>query len=210
MDPGVASCFRSLPCLVSGRPGSRTRAEPGPRQRRRQASLRRLSAIPIMGRRERAVFGCVPAPRCSLESGRRLAAVIPSGFPRFPAAGAWGGPRRAAGSIRAAAAPPGGGGQTCGRSRAARVRACSPGLGERAAGGGQGPDLPVAHRVEDAGEQLAGRGGLGDVLRLLAAAGGDAVPELAGRARGGLVPIASTVAHRRAGEPCLACARGRP
>ena len=42
--------------------------------------------------------------------GRRLAAVIPSGFPRLPAAGAWGGPRRAAGSIRGAAAPPGGGG----------------------------------------------------------------------------------------------------
>jgi hypothetical protein len=61
----------------------------------------------------------------------------------------------------------------------------SPGLGERAAGGGQGPGLPVAHRVEDASEQLAGRGGLGDVLSLLAAAGGRAVPELAGRAAAG-------------------------
>jgi hypothetical protein len=114
-----------------------------------------------------------------------------------------GGPRRAAGSIRAAAAPPGGGGQTCRRSRAARVRACSPGLGEDAAGGGQRPDLPVAHRVEDAGEQLAGRRDLGDVLRFAAAAVGDAVPELAGRAAGGLVPAASTMARRRVGEPCL-------
>ena len=76
---------------------------------------------------ERGMWLC-PAPRCSLVAGRRLAAVIPSGFPRLLAAVAWGGPRRAAGSIRGAAAPPGGGGQTCGRSRAARVRACSPGL----------------------------------------------------------------------------------
>jgi hypothetical protein len=44
----------------------------------------------------------------ALWQGRRLAAVIPSGFSRLPAAGAWGGPRRAAGSIRGTAAPPGG------------------------------------------------------------------------------------------------------
>ena len=105
--------------------------------------------------------GCVPAPRCSRVSGRRLAAVIPSGFPRFRPRGHGAVRVRAAGSIRAAAAPPHGGGQTCGRSRAARVRACSPGL-ERAAAGGQGPDFPVAHRIEDAGKQLAGRRGLGN------------------------------------------------
>ena len=40
---------------------------------------------------------------------------------------------------------------------AARGRACSPGL-VLCGGGVQCPDVPVAHRVEDVGEQLAGRG----------------------------------------------------
>ena len=74
-------------------------------------------------------------------------------------------------------------GQTWGRSRAARGRACSPGLllcGAR----GQRPDVPVAHRVEDVGEQLAGRGDLGDVARLDAAAGDDGGPGLADRGAG--------------------------
>jgi hypothetical protein len=52
--------------------------------------------------------------------------------------------------------------------------------------GGQGPDLPVAHRAQDAGEQLAGRRDLGDVPGLAAAAADDGVLEVAGRAAGGL------------------------
>ena len=44
--------------------------------------------------------------------------------------------------------------------------------------GGQAADVPVAHAVEDQGEQLAGGGDLGDVLGLLAAAGDDAVLDL--------------------------------
>lgn len=47
--------------------------------------------------------------------------------------------------------PPPGRGQTCGRSRAARVRACSPGL-QRAGEAGQRTDLPVTHGIEVAGE----------------------------------------------------------
>ena len=74
---------------------------------------------------------------------------------------------------------------------------------KRAAAGGQGPDFPVAQRLEDAGEQLAGRGGPGDVPGLFAAAGGDAVLELAGGLAAGWCWIASTMAHRRIGEPCL-------
>ena len=52
---------------------------------------------------------------------------------------------------------------------------------------GQGPGVPVAHRVEDTGEQVTGRCGLGDVLRLAAAAGDDAVFDVTDRAAGGLV-----------------------
>ena len=143
----------------------------------------------------------VVRPTCRPLSGQASAAVIPSGVPGLPAAGAWGGfARRAAGSIRGAAAPPRGGGQTCTRSRAARVRACASCAPARA---GERPDLPVAHGVEDAGEQLAGRGGLGDVARLVAAAGDDVVLALARRVPAGWCWIASTSAQRSSGEPCL-------
>jgi hypothetical protein len=74
-------------------------------------------------------------------------------------------------------------GQTRRRSRAARGRACSPGL-VLCGGGVQRPYVPVAHRVEDVGEQLAGRGDLGDVARLDAAAGDDGVPGLVDRGAG--------------------------
>jgi len=43
-------------------------------------------------------------------------------------------------------------------------------------GGGQAADLPVAHAVEDQGEQPPGGSDLGDILGLLAAAGDDGVP----------------------------------
>ena len=95
-----------------------------------------------------------------------------------------------------------GGGQTRKRSRAARGRACSSGLVLRA-GGVQCPDVPVAHRVEDVGEQLAGRGDLGDGACLGAAAGDDGLPGPADRGAGRVRWTASTSAQRSAGEPCL-------
>ena len=64
--------------------------------------------------RETGICGYVRPHGAASWQGRRLAAVIPSGFPRLPAAGAWGGPRRAAGSIRGAAAPPGAGARPAG------------------------------------------------------------------------------------------------
>jgi hypothetical protein len=132
-----------------------------------------------------SVMWLCSGPRCSLVAGQAPGCGHPFGVPAVTGRGGMG--RSAAGSginqRRGRAAR--GGGQTCGRSRAARVRACSPGLLCVAAG--QGPDLPVAQRVEDAGELLAGRDGLGDVAGLGAAAGDDAVLQLARRAAGGLV-----------------------
>jgi hypothetical protein len=113
-----------------------------PRLRGAAGVLEALAGEPIMagqgkaaGLRRGALCDCVPAPRCSLVAGQAPGCGHPFGVPAVAGRGAWGGPRRAAGSIRGTAAPPGGGGQTCGRSRAARVRACSPGLLRAAAGG---------------------------------------------------------------------------
>jgi len=93
-------------------------------------------------------------------------------------------------------------GQTQKRSRAARGRACSPGL-VLCGGGVQCPDVLVAHRVEDVGEQLAGRGDLGDVARLGAAAGDDGILGLADRGAIGVRWTASISAQRSGREPCL-------
>ena len=90
------------------------------------------------------------------------------------------------------AAGGGGGGQTVRRSRAARGRAGSRRCRcFRCGAGGQGPDAAVTHGV-DAGEQVAGRGDLGVVAGLLAAAGDDGVPGLADGACAGWRWIAST------------------
>jgi hypothetical protein len=105
-----------------GAPGGRTTLRPGPFRR-------------MLARAGNSVWGCGSAP------GAALAGQAPGcGHPFGVARGDW--PRghgavrvRAAGSVRGAAAPPGGGGQTCGRSRAARVRACSRGVCCRGPGG---------------------------------------------------------------------------
>jgi hypothetical protein len=62
------------------------------------------------------------APGAVSLAGRPAAAVIPSGFPRWLAAGAWGVPRAGSGINHRRGRATFGGGQTCRRSRAARVR----------------------------------------------------------------------------------------
>jgi hypothetical protein len=69
--------------------------------------------------------------------------------------------------------------------------------------GCQAPRLPVALRVEHVGEQLAGRGYLGDVACLGAAAGDDSVLGLADTVPAGTCCTASMSAHRNSREPCL-------
>ena len=131
----------------------------------------------------------------------------PSGWPAARGRGAWGWSARAAGSIRSTATPPGAGARQgaitrCPRPGLLTLASCSAGTG------GQGPDVPVAHCVKDAGEQLAGRGDLGDVACLDAAAGDDGVLELAyrGAGRGAL----DRLDHRPAQHPraLLICAPG--
>jgi hypothetical protein len=120
----------------------------------------------------------VRLPRGSLGVVAGAGCGHPFGVPALVRAGAWGVARAGSGVNQRHGRAAGGGGQTCGRSRAARVRACSGGIVDSGRGvfdsgpGGQGSRLPVAQRVEDAGEQVAGRGGLGDVARWGAAAGG--------------------------------------
>src|SRR5271169_4059360 len=173
---------RLLPIRVSGRtgqgPGRARPAEPAP-----QGVLDAEGRDPIIGRR--GTGGCVVVAAGPMGSSGAGAPGCghPSGWPAARGRGAWGWSARAAGSIRSTATPPGAGARHGGRSRTARGRACSPCLPLRGTGG-QGSDVPVAHRVEDAGEQLAGRGDLGDVARLLAAAGDDGVLELVHRGAG--------------------------
>ena len=158
---------------------------------------------PIIGRRG---TGCVRLQLVAGSMGSSGAGAPgcghPSGWPAARGRGAWGWSARAAGSIRRPAAARGGG-RTRKRSRAARGRACSLCLLRGRGGVGQGPDLPVAHRVEDVGEQLAGRGDLGDGACLGAAAGDDGLPGPADRGAGRVRWTASTSAQRSAGEPCL-------
>src|SRR5204863_6088891 len=111
------------------------------------------------------------------------AAYIPSRIAGMPAGDrAWGGYAAGrAGSITRAPALPGrrwpvpGRGQYVARPRA-RLRARSRSCGlSRAAGAA---DVPVAHAVEDQGEQFASGGDLGGVPGFLAAAGDNAVLDL--------------------------------
>ena len=165
---------RLLPIRVSGPGGSRTGRSPAG-EAGAAGVLDAAGRDPIIGRR--GTGGCVVvvaagpmgssgagAPGCGHPSGWP-AARRPRGM----------GLVRAGSGINQSTAARAGRGQTWGRSRAARGRACSPCL-VLCGGGGQGSDVPVAHRVEDVGEQLAGRGDLGDVARLGAAAGDDGVP----------------------------------
>ena len=175
--------------VVSGRPGQ----GPGgarPPAAAPQASLRRLAAHPMMGRRETGaggragVFGCA---FCSVPwSGSRraavpLAAFIPSrargrGRGRMGRVRVRGGQ---AGSIKTTPAPPVAAGQKNGRPRAwplaRKVVCCSCRAGRRHVfgGPGQAAELAVAQAVVDQGEQLAGGGDLRDVPGLVASPGDD-------------------------------------
>ena len=109
------------------------------------------------------------APWAGRVLGRLAAAFIPSGVPAAGGRGGMGRVRvRAAGSIRQAAGPPGAGAS---KTSDHALPASGPAHAAFRAAAGQGADLAVAHRVEHPGEQLAGRGDLGDVRGLLAAAG---------------------------------------
>ena len=127
---GWAWCGLLLPvAAISGERAGRSRTGRSPACAARAVGvLEAPGRDPIMGRREPGGYVVVFRPRVQPCLGRRLAAVIPSGFPRLPAAGAWGGPRAGGGINQRRGRAARGGGQTCRRSRAARVRACSPAL----------------------------------------------------------------------------------
>ena len=118
--------------------------------------------------------------------GRLAAAFIPSGVPAAGWPRGHGAGSRAGSGINQTARP-----RRRGRGpvKPAITRCPRPGLLTRpsAAAAARDADLAVAHRVEDPGEQLAGRGDLGDVAGLLAAAGDDVVLALAQRVAGGHV-----------------------
>jgi hypothetical protein len=94
-----------------------------------------LLAADTCGRRGTDMWCCGGAPGAVSLAGRPPAAVIPSGVPRCLAAGAWGVRRAGSGINQRRGRAARGGGQTCTRSRAARVRACSRGV----PGGGGAP-----------------------------------------------------------------------
>ena len=188
---------RLLPIRVSGPGGSRTgrspAAKPAP-----QASLTLLAASRSSGGGDRqgVWLWWLRAPWAApVLAGAWLRSSLRVG-PRLAAAGHGAGPRgqRDQSEWR----PPRG----AGPDTEAITRCPRPGLltlSPCCCGGGvQGPDVPVAHRVEDVGEQLAGRGDLGDVTRLGAAAGDDGVPGLAdrGAVRGALDGLDQRPAQR--------------
>ena len=119
-----------------------------------------------------AAAGCacsvVGGPMARLRPGRPAGCIHPCACPRHACRGAWGGYAASrAGSITRAPALPGqrqpvpGGGQYVARPRArprARSRSCGLSRADGAA------DVPVAHAVEEQGEQLASGSDLGGVL----------------------------------------------
>src|ERR1700751_6345791 len=105
----------------------------------------------------------------------------PSGWPAADGRGAWGWSARAAGSIRRTAAARGGARPGSDHARPAAGPA-HPASGAAAAGvSASALTCPSRIAQVDVGEQLAGRGDLGDVARLGAAAGDDGVPGLVDR-----------------------------
>ena len=199
----MASCLLSrhscCPGRASGRTGSRTGRSPAA-SAAPEASLMRGSREPIIGaagegpRTCWGLCGC-RRPMAGHPAGQAAGCIHPFVCPRRAAGGHGAGSRQGrAGPIRWAPAPPGqaggrmfgglapgGGGQNSWRPRAR-----GPWLSCRWRRAGRAADAPVAHAVEDQGEQLAGGGDLGDVLCLLAAAGDDGVLDLARPRPGGL------------------------
>ena len=166
-----------------------------------------------------------PVPRCRVIPVRAvpLAAFIPSRVPGR-GRGAWGGfaSERSGGANHRGAEPAGGGGQNGLRPRAWRGadclgasrpgrwpgRVCSCGLkagaGSGGGGRGQAANLPVAHAVEDQGEQPPGGGDLGGVRGSIAAAGDDAVLDKRPITQSlGMRWMASVRAQRSIADPCL-------
>ena len=137
---------RGLPCSpAAADPGERPRAGQGPGAARpaKPAPSGVLDAAgrdPIIGRRGTGGCAVVVAAGPMGSSGAGAPGCgHPSGWPAARGRGAWGWSARAAGSIRCGGRRVGRG-QTRKRSRAARGRACSPGL-VLCGGGVQRPEI---------------------------------------------------------------------